>query len=404
MRRILFVDDDPPMLDSLQLRLRPMRDKWEMTFRDSGMSALAELERRPYDVIVSDMRMPAMDGAELLRIVSERWPQTVRIVLSGFADLQQTVRLVPIAHQYFSKPCEPLQLENAVERCFGLQELLAEPRLRAVVGRIRRLPPLPKTFAKLQQVMTSEGVAVREVARIIAADAVIAAKVLQMVNSAFFRLGRRITSIDQAVNYLGFTAVRNLVMSAEVFTSWSEPPVRPVLDLEQLQVHAHAVATVAHAFTARTPLADDALLSALLHDIGYLVLMQECPRELEQAIAIAAADRIPLYEAESRVIGATHADIGAYLLGLWGLPCSIVEAVAHHHTPQRVAQTGFDVLAVLAVAGALAPCDDAEAFPDSVPRDPKVGSSYLESVGAPFGWPEAERRAAACFTMGKSVA
>jgi putative nucleotidyltransferase with HDIG domain len=193
-------------------------------------------------------------------------------------------------------------------------------------------------------------------------------------------------------------------MSAEVFTNLPEPLACPPLDLERLQLHAHAVATVAQALTVGTSLADDALLAALLHDIGYLVLMQECPRELEQAVAMAVADRIPLYEAEERVIGATHADIGAYLLGLWGLPCSVVEAVAHHHAPQRVAQAGFDVLAVLAIAGGLAPSNDADAFPGSAPPDAKVGPVYLESLRAPFGWPEAERRAAECLTTGNAIA
>lgn len=403
MRRILFVDDETPVLEGLQLRLRPLRTKWEMTFVDSGVKALAELEKAAYDVIVSDMRMPAMDGAELLRIVSERRPQIVRIVLSGFSDLRQTIRLVPIAHQYLSKPCEPERLENTVERCLALQELLQEPRLRALVGRIRRLPALPSTFAKLQQTMAKESAGARDVAAIVAQDSVIAAKVLQMVNSAFFRLSRRITNIEQAVNYLGFTSVRNLVMSAEVFASWPTTQVNPVLDVERLQNHARIVATIAQAFTTRTPLSDDALLAALLHDIGYWVLLQECPQELEQAVATAVAEGIPLHQAERQVIGSSHAEIGAYLLGIWGLPYPVVEAVANHHAPQRVGQSSFDVLTALAVAGALAPDDDSTTVTASVPRDSKVDSEYLAASGAPFDWPEAERRAAECLKTGENA-
>ena len=403
MRRILFVDDETPVLEGLQLRLRPLRTKWEMTFVDSGVKALAELEKAAYDVIVSDMRMPAMDGAELLRIVSERRPQIVRIVLSGFSDLRQTIRLVPIAHQYLSKPCEPERLENTVERCLALQELLQEPRLRALVGRIRRLPALPSTFAKLQQTMAKESAGARDVAAIVAQDSVIAAKVLQMVNSAFFRLSRRITNIEQAVNYLGFTSVRNLVMSAEVFASWPTTQVNPVLDVERLQNHARIVATIAQAFTTRTPLSDDALLAALLHDIGYWVLLQECPQELEQAVAMAVAEGIPLHQAERQVIGSSHAEIGAYLLGIWGLPYPVVEAVANHHAPQRVGQSSFDVLTALAVAGALAPDDDSTTVTASVPRDSKVDSEYLAASGAPFDWPEAERRAAECLKSGENA-
>ena len=101
------------------------------------------MQTHPCDVIVTDMRMPAMDGAKLLEIVSGQWPEAIRIVLSGYAELEQTVRLVPFAHQYLSKPCQPQQLENVIERCLLLHELLNQPHLRAIVGRIRKLPSLP---------------------------------------------------------------------------------------------------------------------------------------------------------------------------------------------------------------------------------------------------------------------
>jgi putative nucleotidyltransferase with HDIG domain len=213
-----------------------------------------------------------------------------------------------------------------------------------------------------------------------------------MVNSAFFRRGRRITSIDQAVSYLGLSAVRALVLSAEIFELWSTKAT--TLDLERLQQHCHVTMGVAHTLTAGTPLADDALLAALLHDIGYWVLVHERPRELEQARVRAVERAIPMHESERQTIGASHAEIGAYLLGIWGLPYRIVEAVAHHHTPERVRQKEFDVLAALAVAHALSGTDDATAFQGAVPPDPGVGPAYLEALGAPFNWDEAVQRTA----------
>jgi HD-like signal output (HDOD) protein len=401
MRRILFVDDDLPTLESLQLRLRPLRNKWAMTFVESGPRALEELDKTPHEVIVSDMRMPGMDGAELLRIVRDRWPQSVRIVLSGFADLQQTIRLVPIAHQYLSKPCEPERLEGTVERCFALQELLQAERLRALIGRIQRLPALPATFAKVQQVMSRESAGARDVAVVIGQDSVIAAKVLQMVNSAFFRLSRRISSVEQAVNYLGFATVRNLVMSAEVFSLWPTKEAHAALDIERLQEHARCVASVAHGLTAGTSIADDVLLAALLHDIGYWVLLQGCPGELEQAVKVAVAKGVPLYEAEAEVVGATHAEVGAYLLGIWGLPYPIVEAVAHHHHPRQTGHSSFDVLSALALAAAFVPGDESAVTGCSVPADSRVDSQYLAAVKAPFDWAEAESRAAETLQSGE---
>ena len=393
---ILFVDDEAPILNGLRVRLHRLRTKWEMHFAESGAKAIEALERAHFDVVVTDMRMPGMDGAELLQVVRDRWPDAIRIVLSGYAELQQVVRLVPYAHQYYSKPCEAGQLENLIERCLQLHELLHQPTLRAVVGRVSKLPSIPKVYAQLQQLLTSDDASVHQVARLISTDAAIAAKLLQLVNSAFFRLARRITGIEQAVNHLGFGAIRNLVLSAEVFSSWPGQGAKCVLSLDKLQSHVHKVAAAARALVAETPpKADDALLAGLLHDIGYWVLSNECQAELTQSVALAVAENIPLYQAETRIIGASHAQVGAYLLGLWGLPYPVIEAVAHHHTPESVAQSEFDPLAAVAIAHALLPEDDTSAFDASLPPDCDVDARFLGSVNAPFDWQEAERRVAA---------
>jgi putative nucleotidyltransferase with HDIG domain len=400
VKRILFVDDEPPVLEGLRTRLHKLHTKWSMTFVDSGATAIERMQERPYDVIVSDMRMPGMDGAKLLEIVSGRWPETIRIVLSGYAELQQTVRLVPFAHQYLSKPCQPQQLENVIDRCLLLHDLLNRPGLRSLVGRIRALPTLPRIYTALQGIVKDENVTLADVAKLVSADTALAARVLQIVNSAFFRLARRISNVEQAVSYLGFQAIRNLAMSVEIFSRWSgKAPA--ALDLEKLQQHAHAVAAAANCLATKTPISDDTLLAGLLHDIGYWVLTQECPDDLSRARQLAIAERIPLHVAENQVIGASHAEIGAYLLGIWGLPYAVVEAVAHHHQPERVIQTEFDVLAALVIGHSLAATDDASAFGADVPPDPKVDSRYLLGVKAPVDWDEAVRRVAATTGSGE---
>ena len=172
------------------MRLHRLRARWDMHFVESGAFAVEALERTPFDVIVTDMRMPGMDGAELLRIVRDRWPEAIRVVLSGYAELQQIMRLVPYAHQYYSKPCEAGGLENLVDRCLRLHDLLHQPTLRSMVGRISRLPAIPQVYARLQEPLTSDDASVQDVARVISTDAGIAARILQLVNSAFFRLAR----------------------------------------------------------------------------------------------------------------------------------------------------------------------------------------------------------------------
>jgi putative nucleotidyltransferase with HDIG domain len=393
MKSILFVDDERAVLDGLRARLHALNSKWTMKFVESGALAITEMREHPYDVIVTDMRMPTMSGATLLEHVGANWPQTIRVVLSGFSELEMTTSLVPLAHQYLSKPCQPRQLENVIERCLLLHDLLSRPQLRAVVGRIQKLPSLPAIYAAFQSILSNESVTNAEVAALVTADAALAARVLQIVNSAFFRLAKRISSIEQAVTYLGFKSIRNLAMSVEVFSKW--PGGRcSGLDLGLLQLHAQGVAAAANALAAKTTFADDAMLAGLLHDIGYWVLAQECPEELGKAVALAISARIPLYAAEIQVIGASHAEIGAYLLGIWGLPHSVVEAVAHHHQPERVSHSEFDVLAAVVSAHTLVPSDDATVFGRDVPPDPKIDATYLAGVNAPFDWEEAVRRVA----------
>jgi HD-like signal output (HDOD) protein len=392
MKRVLFVDDEAALLDGLRGRLRSLRSRWEMVFVESGARAIAEMELAPFDVLVTDMRMPGMDGAHLLNLVSSRWPEMIRIVLSGYSEEQQVARLISVAHQYLSKPCDANQLENAIDRCVQLHELLREPRLRAIVGRIRQLPALPRTCARLRELIARDDVSVKEVAEVISADSAITAKVLQIVNSSFFRLGKRITRIEQAVTHLGFIAIRNIAMSVEVFSMWRSQNGVVKFDPERLQQQAQEVAAVARALTHKTPLADDALLAGLLHNIGYGILLQECPQEIARAVEVARAESIPMHQAEHAVMGASHAEIGAYLLGLWGLPHAVLEAVAFQHQPQQVQQKQFDVLAALSTAHALLP-PGTNAFGFVEPMTGNVGAEYLGRLNAPFDWARANELA-----------
>jgi HD-like signal output (HDOD) protein/CheY-like chemotaxis protein len=400
MKRILFVDDDIPLLEGLRVLLRQREREWTMRFVNSGAQALAEFQTQPYDVIVSDIRMPGMHGTRLLRTVSERWPEAARIALSGVADPEQAMHLAPIAHQFLSKPCDSSGLEQVIDRYLRLQELLPEPALRAMVGRTRRLPPLRRTYAKLQSAVLSNDPNTREVTQIVGNDTIIAAKVLQLANSAFFRPGRCTSNIDQAVSDLGVATLRRLVTSAEVFAQWPPKPTTAILDFERLQLHTQAVTSVAQALTMGTSLADDVRLAALLHDIGYWILAHECPRELERARHCALEKGVPMNEAERQAIGISHAEIGGYLLGIWGLPEAVVAAVAHHHAPERMQPRGFDALAAVVVANALADTDDTAAFGASLQPDVQVGATYLESMSAPFSWSEAVQRAAVCLQSG----
>src|ERR1700677_1296189 len=392
MKNIVFVDDERELLDGLRARLYKHRNDWSMKFVESGEEALAIFEKEPVDLIVSDVRMPGMDGGQLLAAVKQRWPKTMRIVVSGYSDPVQATRLTSLAHQYLAKPCEDRQVENVLERCFNLQDFLAHESLRNVVGRIEKLPAMPKTYARLQQALAQTSVTAAEIGDIVNADAAIATKVLQITNSAFFRLRKPMVRIKDAVTYLGFATVRNLVLCAEIFAQWKISPELPGVDPQTLQQHAQCSAAACKALAGGMIAPDDAWLAGLLHDIGYWVLIQECPRELAKAMDLSRSLGLPLYECELRTIGASHAQVGAYLLGLWGLPYPIVEAVALHHTARAIVPHGFDLLVGLAISHALLQPAGAQAIAAGTTRQTDVDANYLKSVGAPFDWDEAERR------------
>lgn len=394
MKRVLFIDDDAATLQALRVRLRRMRATWEMEFVSSGAEAIERLERCPFDVIVTDQRMPGMDGATLLQLARTRWPQAVRIVLSGCTEPEETVRLVPLAHQYVSKPCHPTQLENIIERCLALQQLLNQPMLREIVGRMGPIPPAPRALAQLQSAMTSDLSSAGQIAALISQDTAIAAKVLQIVNSGFFRTPRRITSVEQAVTYLGLNIVRSVVISADVFSNLPQGSPRSPVSLAVLQAHASRTAATAAILVTDPALSNDVVLAALTHDIGYWVLSQTCRDELHAAQRLAETESITMDQAERHILGASHCEIGAYLLGIWGFPTPIVEAVAHHHSPERIGHDSFDVVSALCIAHALSEPTEAEAFPAAPIPHSEVSAEFLEAVKAPFGWEEAKRRVA----------
>ena len=397
MKNIVFVDDERELLDGLRARLYKHRQDWNMQFLVSGDEAIAAFEKQPVDLIVSDVRMPGMDGGQLLTVVKQRWPNTIRIIVSGYSDPVQAVRLTSLAHQYVAKPCDGQQLENIIERCFNLQELLSEEPLRKMVGRIGKLPSMPKTYGRLQAALSQPSVTAAQIGDIVNADAALASKVLQITNSAFFRLRKPMVRIKDAVTYLGFATIRNLVLSAEIVSQWNAPQTLSGVDPEQLQNHAQFAAAACKSLAGGRATPDDAWLAGLLHDIGYWVLMQECPNELAQAIELSRSQHLPLFECERQTAGATHAQIGAYLLGLWGLPYAVVEAVALHHTPLAVTPHGYDLLGALAVSHTLLEPHSAHALFDGGAAGhgsahPGVDAAYLTGVNAPFDWQEAQRR------------
>jgi putative nucleotidyltransferase with HDIG domain len=374
MKRILFVDDQPQLLEGLQNLLRRQRKVWEMDFAASGKEALEKFALKPFDVIVSDMRMPIMDGAALLREIQQHYPGTVRIVLSGYTSAAASLTTVLVAHQFLSKPCEAEVLRSVVERACRVQDLIRDEKLQSIVGKIDKLPSLPRIYTQLVAAIGSPTSSVADIVAILQQDIAMSAKVLQLVNSSFFRLARRITSVQEAVSYLGLETVKSLVLTSEVFALSAQSARVAGISLEQAQDHALKTALLARRLLPRGTQADDAFTAGMLHDVGKLILATQLPEQYRTLSEQSSKDGRPLFEHERALYGICHAEVGAYLLGTWGLPSAIVEAVADHHEPGRSEAPGFDVVGAVHVANALVL--EANGEKDT------LDMAFLERVGA----------------------
>lgn len=356
MKNIIFVDDEPNVLQGLQRQLHGMRHEWTMNFFDAGSKALAFLESSPADVVVSDMMMPGMDGAMLLSEVMRRHPNTIRIVLSGHADHDAALRLVDAAHQFLSKPCNAEEVRTIITRALALRDLLTSEPIKRLVTRVTDLPTLPKIYQQLTKELQQESPSISHVAEIISRDLGMTAKILRLVNSAFFGLPHRVTSVPEAAAYLGLATLRSLVLSLQVFSEFEAKKI-PGFSLAALAEHGLATGLIAQKIVrlekGGTKLGDECLLAGLLHDVGKLVLAAGLPEAYGQVLATAQTENLVLHAAELAVFEATHAEIGAYLLGLWGLPHQVVEAVALHHRPEESLQMRFSPVIAVHVANAL---------------------------------------------------
>ena len=336
--------------------LRSQRGEWEMEFAENGPDALAFMEQSQTDVLVTDMRMPGMDGVELLTETMKRFPATVRIVLSGQADQSSVLRVVNPAHIYLSKPCDADKLKEAIYRACSLRDRLSEQSLIRLVSQVTTLPSLPHVYTKLVEELNSEEASVQRVAELIIQDIGMTAKLMQMVNSSFFGTTRRIESPEHAAAMLGLNTLKPLVLSAGIFSQFSDDRL-PGYSLDMLVDHCLAVSHLAHKialdYSDDKDQAEAALLAGMIHDVGQLILVSNLPEKFQKVLQRANEQEVPLYEAELERMGAHHADIGAYLIGLWGMADPLVEAVAYHHEPRKCTAEKFTPLTAVHVANSL---------------------------------------------------
>jgi HD-like signal output (HDOD) protein len=383
--RVIFVDDEPRVLEGLRRMLRPKRNEWNMKFVGSAQEALQSLKQEPCEVVVTDMRMPGMSGAELLEVVQREFPDTIRLILSGQAETESVMKALGVSHQFLSKPCDAEILQGTIARAFALRDLAGNPAVKTLVARINKLPTLPATYQRLVECLKSPNADMDDVAQIISSDPSMTARLLKLVNSAYFGLAKPVADVARAGALLGLDRIMALVLGQGIFSGGEVPQVRG-FSLEKLWSHSVATATAAHRIAIEEDLDKDqvaaAFLAGMLHDIGKLVLAMGMPTEYERVLGLAGEKPGASHEIETLELQASHSDVGAYLVGLWGLPNTIAEAIAFHEDPE-LATGHFGLPGIVHVADRISNHPDAA---DPRAAELRLNVEYLEKCDRADRW------------------
>jgi putative nucleotidyltransferase with HDIG domain len=377
-KRILLVDENSDYLEHLDGELSRYSRQWQVESTTSAEQALAALQREPADVVVAAMQMRELDGATLLGRVRELNPTTVRMILSSDASAPNLTRAATVAHRFLGKSSGAHELVTMIERSLSLRKLTEQTEAYRATIATTTLPSRPALYTELNRVLADPLWGPDQVANVIERDIAMTAKVLQLANSAFFGVGHRITNVRDAVVYLGVETIRSLTLTAEAFGKLA-PRDLEGFSIDEFQRHSMLVARITGAILPDGRAQQEAVTAALLHDVGKLVLIADGPERWIRLNDEARARNLPLHEVERELEGVTHADTGAYLLSLWGLPDSVVEAVAHHHDPDAFPGLAFDPVAAVHIADSLAhelspPATDA-------PPPGTVDESLLDRLG-----------------------
>lgn len=345
-RQIIFVDDDVFVLKGYQRALEPYAGAWDVYFCTTGQEALTLIGRQPFDAIITDLRMPGMSGIELLEQVILHHPSIIRMIMSGNVEEPSAYRAASLAHQLMAKPCDIQTIFSAVEDTCHLRDALSDKKLVKIITGLKSLPSVPTLYVRLLKEFEREQPTLAKVGEIISMDIAMTAKILQLVNSAFFSIPYSVSNLNQALSILGLNTIKSLVLSVGVFSEYQTRP-SSAFSIEELWQHSIFVGNLSRTIAVSANLSraeqDEAQMAGILHDVGKLI-QTDIPGFYR---LLSMNTKIPEIQMEYHYIGTSHAEIGAYMLSLWGLPSTVIKAVAFHHKP--ITQTAYKMDAVFCV-------------------------------------------------------
>jgi HD-like signal output (HDOD) protein/CheY-like chemotaxis protein len=380
MQKLIYiVDDETSVLETLGICLRRLNPDWIIREFTLPNGALEAIRQRPPHLVLTDQTMPGMTGSQMLDLVRQAAPQAVRIIISGHAA--QTEK-IGAAHQCLSKPFDVRDLQDRIRRALAAQETLRDPALRQLVGSLESFPVMPTAYAKLVRELEREDSSFDRIADLIAHDGGVLTRVLQMANSALFGRNSTITEPAEALMQLGTHVVRALVLSVHLFAAYQSCQC-PEVPIDALWQHSCRSAHLAQQLCRQKlneAAANDVLFAGLVQNLGRLILMENQPERFRQTCRRALAEKLSLVHAERDAFGAMSTELSAFMLHLWGLPETAIEAVIFCHAPwENPKSAGFNPATALYMADILM----RQRQPPDAFATPSLNQDYLESVDAP---------------------
>lgn len=351
--KIMLVDSEQYTLQALREALPAADPLLKVTLLTDGREALERLNIDPHDVLITNMLLTGMDGLTLLEKAKQTFPSTIRILVNGRSDDATLLRLLDVAHQVARQPLDSQLVWSLISQTAAVLPLISDDSLRRIVGNVSQLPPAPAIYRDLSQLLAQPNCTIDNVVDLIGRDPSIAGKLLQLANSAFFAHRGSSVELRSAVVRLGFNTIRHLMLSVELFDSGSVIAKVWGRELDIVQQDALRLAQLAEQLARGTAYVGDAFIGGLLADIGQVVLLMTQGNAWRECRTEARLYHRPLHECESLFFGTSHAEVGAYLLGLWGLPYSLIEAVANHHHTERIIAPIYSPSAIVAIAASL---------------------------------------------------
>jgi HD-like signal output (HDOD) protein len=382
-KKILIVASNPQMRRDFQASLIEPCPQWEWVLAGDGRKALEILDREEIDALITESKLRDQEGTHLLKEVMKLHPRTLRFLVVDLANQQAIWKSLGAAHQFLARPCDTLNLSGALERAFALDVWLPNESVAGLLARLPSLPSPPTLYFQVVHELQSAAASLQKIGAMIARDPAMTAKILQLANSTAFGLQQPVTQPAEAVLHLGIETTKSMILLAHTYSYFDQFKGLSLL-VEDLWLHSMATGRLARRIAQHevgamgTEVAEEAGTAGMLHDIGKLALAANLPQPYQQARALARHRKLLGWETEREYFGTTHAEVGACLLAVWGLPVPIVEAVALHHLPAQLVHTTFCPLTAVHVANVF---DHAVRPGDPNDLAPQVDLDYLKAMG-----------------------